>query len=80
MQGDRKRRCPLVQDPLKDCFCFEMDSRKVEKAMHYCGGNFEQCEIYNKQFASGMELIVDAGEIKFRRNIGLCVFGEKTNS
>jgi hypothetical protein len=56
-QTDSKRRCPLVQNPLKDCFCFEMDSLKTEHAIYYCGGNFAKCEVYKGWLRSSPGMI-----------------------
>lgn len=43
-----KRLCPLIKSkrPFDDCYCIKLTSQDVEKAIFYCGGNFEACEIY----------------------------------
>ena len=40
--------CPLVRDPLSDCYCYDMNSQKISAAIYYCGGKYEQCEIYRR--------------------------------
>ncbi len=44
-----KNLCPFVTETFDDCYCVSMDSRKIEAAIYYCGGNFEKCETYKKQ-------------------------------
>lgn len=46
--GGTKRLCPFVQSPLDDCFLTSMESQNIEKILDYCGGNYEQCDIYKK--------------------------------
>lgn len=40
--------CPFVQKPHKDCYCLDMNSRKVRNVIYYCQGNFGKCKIYKK--------------------------------
>ncbi len=49
--GVPKRICPFAQSPLEDCLVTNMESRHVEEIIYYCGGNFEQCEIYKRALA-----------------------------
>lgn len=41
-----RKWCPFVMDPFDDCLCINMDSQNIEATLHYCGGNYGQCEIY----------------------------------
>ncbi len=41
-----KRRCPHLETPFDDCYIKGLGSAEVEKAIDYCGGDFEKCEIY----------------------------------
>ena len=41
-----RRLCPNVQVPLDNCFCNEMSSQDVERAIYYCANNYDSCEIY----------------------------------
>ncbi len=39
--------CPFVQDPHNDCYCINMNSRKIFFTVQYCGNHFKNCNIYN---------------------------------
>lgn len=41
-----KRRCPFLETPFDECYVNGLGSAEVEKAIEYCGGNFEKCDIY----------------------------------
>jgi hypothetical protein len=43
-----KRQCPFVEEPFDDCYCVSMNSMNVKGVIFYCGGNFENCEIYRR--------------------------------
>jgi hypothetical protein len=44
-----KEFCPFVEDPHDDCYCFNiMNSLEISRVIHYCGKNFEECEIYKR--------------------------------
>ncbi len=46
-QTNSKKMCPFVNNPYEDCYCYDMNSQeKIIKAIHYCGENFKECEIY----------------------------------
>ncbi len=48
-QEGLKKFCPFVEDPYEDCYCFNiMNSQEVRRVVHYCGKDFEDCEIYKK--------------------------------
>lgn len=38
--------CPFTETPNEECYVSRMDSRTIERAIYYCGGKYEQCEIY----------------------------------
>ena len=40
--------CPFIHNPHEDCYCVDMNSRKVRGAIYYCQENFKKCEIYKK--------------------------------
>lgn len=48
-QTDVRRRCPFVEDPFEDCLTLDTTSPKLEALIYYCGGNFEQCEVYKRK-------------------------------
>lgn len=45
--------CPFIGAPFEECFCASTSSLHTESAIRYCGGNFEECEIYRKYSKSG---------------------------
>ena len=44
-----RKWCPFVDAPFDVCLCADMNSQKVEEAMYYCGGNYQECEIYARR-------------------------------
>jgi hypothetical protein len=45
--GERgKATCPVLDDPEPDCYCLDLTSQQIQKAIQYCLGNFRQCPIY----------------------------------
>jgi hypothetical protein len=43
-----KLLCPFIRKPFDACYCASTSSIYTEATIHYCGGNFEQCEIYKE--------------------------------
>lgn len=43
------KHCPFVDSPWNECFVVGIDSVSAEKAIYYCGLNFEECEIYSRR-------------------------------
>jgi len=43
--------CPFVQDPVDTCYCYNLTSRHVNSAIHYCGNHYIDCEIYKKRIS-----------------------------
>jgi hypothetical protein len=41
-----KGRCPFIDEPFDHCYCSDMNSLSTTSVIFYCGGNFEECEIY----------------------------------
>lgn len=42
----KKMKCPFIYEPHEDCYCADMNSQNIEKALHFCGENFTVCGIY----------------------------------
>ena len=42
------RHCPFVANPFDECFVAGINSQNIDQAIHYCGNDFEECEIYRK--------------------------------
>jgi len=45
----RNKLCPLVKDPLSECYCFDLNSKTINPAINYCGNNYESCAIYKNR-------------------------------
>lgn len=43
--------CPLLGTPQKNCYCVEMNSNKVQFALRFCGGAFQECRIFQSYLA-----------------------------
>ena len=46
MEQNKLKVCPLVSNPLQDCYCLDMNSRNIEKVVQFCSGDYERCAIY----------------------------------
>ncbi len=46
--GGVHRTCPVLDDPEPDCYCLDLTSQQIQKAIHYCLGNFLQCPVYKQ--------------------------------
>jgi len=45
----RKRRlCPFVRSPSKDCYFLDMNSNKISMALYYCQNHYTHCTIYKR--------------------------------
>jgi len=41
--------CPYVKKPFSSCHCFDMTSRNIDSAIHYCVNHFRECDIFRFQ-------------------------------
>lgn len=48
LRNKQNTACPLIKAPLKDCYCVSINSQFIGQALFYCGDNYTQCELYNK--------------------------------
>jgi hypothetical protein len=46
--GDEKKRCPVLENPEPDCYCLDLTSLSIQRAIEYCLGDFRQCPIYKR--------------------------------
>jgi len=49
--GDKNRKkksCPFIRSPSKDCYCIDMNSTKISMAIYYCRNRYEECDIYKR--------------------------------
>jgi len=42
--------CPFVRKPFSNCHCFNMTSRNIDSAIHYCVNDFKACEIFRFEY------------------------------
>ncbi len=42
----KNKLCPLVKNPLVECYCFDLNSKTITPAIKYCGNNYASCDIY----------------------------------
>ncbi len=40
--------CPYLQAGREECYCVNVTSRKIPKALRYCGTNYLDCPILQK--------------------------------
>ena len=52
-----KIMCPLVRDPQRECYCYDMTSQKIPAALYYCSGKFEECIIHQRIKATRYSLV-----------------------
>ena len=45
----KHKLCPFVKKPLHDCYCFDLNSRNINPAIHYCSNYYESCDIFKKE-------------------------------
>lgn len=45
----RGKHCPFVDSPWNECYVVGTDSLSADKAIYYCGRNFEECKTYWKR-------------------------------
>ncbi|MDL1978693.1 MAG: hypothetical protein LWX52_11460 [Deltaproteobacteria bacterium] len=44
----RTRQCPVMKENNEDCYFAKMNSLNAWATINLCGGNFEDCKIYQK--------------------------------
>jgi len=48
---ESKKICPLLREPLEECYCSSMSSQDIEKTIFFCSGNYKTCEIYRFKYS-----------------------------
>jgi len=46
--GSGKETCPVLVNPEPDCYCLNLTSLNIPRAVQYCLNNFRQCPIYKR--------------------------------
>ncbi len=52
-EAPTKKLCHFLKNPFDDCYCVKMSSQYIERAIFFCGMNFESCEIYKRVNGNG---------------------------
>jgi len=42
--------CPLLQEPLEECYCNSMSSQDIEKTIFFCSRSYKTCEIFRFKY------------------------------
>lgn len=53
METSPNRRCPFLNKPLPGCYCSRPQSIWAVLVVELCGGDFERCEIYRRNWPAG---------------------------
>ena len=46
VEYESEEMCPVLDDPEPDCYCLNLTSLEIPKAVQYCLRDFRQCPIY----------------------------------
>jgi len=41
-------KCPLLPQYLEGCYCTNLISQNTEAAVRFCGGKYQECEVYKR--------------------------------
>jgi len=44
--SEREEACPVLDNPDPDCYCLNLTSLNIPKAVQFCLRDFRQCPIY----------------------------------
>jgi hypothetical protein len=44
--AEMKKLCPVIHSPRKDCYCYEINSGKVQDVLRYCNACYELCPVF----------------------------------
>jgi len=47
---DGGKMCPILDDPEPDCYCIDMTSLKIPRAVKYCLRDFRECDIFQRVY------------------------------
>ena len=51
-ENGREDVCPVLDNPQPGCYCMNLNSIDIPKAVRYCLRDFRQCPIYKKYVKS----------------------------
>ncbi len=52
-----KKICPLVKMPYTGCYCANLTSNSAEAAIYFCGGHFDECDIFSRHSSQQGEFL-----------------------
>lgn len=47
-----KETCPVLDNPEPDCYCLNLTSLTIPKAVQFCLRDFRQCPVYKRYLSS----------------------------
>jgi hypothetical protein len=47
-RNGKNETCPVLEKAEPECYCLNMTSLNIPKAVQFCLGDFRQCPIYKK--------------------------------
>ena len=47
-RSGREETCPVLDNPEPDCYCLNMNSLEIPKAVQFCLRDFRRCPIYKR--------------------------------
>jgi len=48
LHPEKKKKCPFIRSPDKDCYFLDMNSNEISMAIYYCRNHYMQCAIYKR--------------------------------
>lgn len=51
-RGGGEDVCPVFNDPDRDCYCLNLNSQNIPKAVQFCLRDFRKCPIYKHYLES----------------------------
>ena len=46
--GSGNGTCPVLDNPVSDCYCLNLTSLNIPMAIQYCLGDFRECPVYKR--------------------------------
>lgn len=47
-EKDRGRKCPILNNPMPDCYCQKMNNENMHLALRFCINNYNACNKYKR--------------------------------
>ena len=62
MANESAQKCPFLDEPFEECHVASLKSGAIERAIVFCGGEYEKCEIYRRLAMTRLQESRGAGE------------------